>query len=527
MNTATLVKHIDPRLNLTANKQFTTSQGAQNIAKAEYSPNGTIGTAINFSCNPDNRNTVVSREVTKKVTFRAVITGDTKAGVVGTPLFPNFSIAPAYMPVVRVTDNESMKIGSDSVTLQNSNIVREALCRYDCDSHYSGSANFNDTYQTFEEATGTNRSALANYGSTYGETTSRAALSSFAGNADLATNTGANAGDPVTATLVWTVEEPIFMSPFVFGKDAENAEGIYGVDSMHYFCNFGSLNPALSYDNTLLTARLDNLNVVVSIDAFSLIFKYLTPQVNQPIPRNALFSYYEPFVRNNAVIAVNPGVETADQQISLQLSGVPRRVVLLCRDVDQTGSKPLRYLSLVENSMNIRINSQPSFLNQTNQQIYDMCRRNGLKLSRSQWENYVGSVTVVDFGSDIALMPEQAPGVSQKNQFTFVARFKNNSAEVINAQFTVIVIYEGLFRMEDGMCRHEINPLTEQSIIATPTNTDLEQDHSPDNVYGGGLRSGLRRVRCGVESKSNHSGGGLQPVSGGRAVSRASLRSRY
>tara|TARA_R110001606_G_scaffold64656_1_gene150134 strand:- start:2243 stop:3826 length:1584 start_codon:yes stop_codon:yes gene_type:complete len=527
MNTATLVKHIDPRLNLTANKQYTTCQGAYNISKSEYSPNGTIGSAINFSCNPPNRNIVVSRQVIKKVTFQVVITGDTVA--TNTDAFPAYSVSPAYMPVVRCTDNESMKIGNDTVTSQNSNIVREALCRYDCDSFYSGSANMNDTYQTFQDADGTIRSALAKYGDTYGETTSRRAFSNFATNTDLNVQTGGTAGDPVTATLTYTVEEPIFMSPFVFGKDADMAEGFYGIETMHYYCNFGNLRQAFNIDSTKLAATLTNLSVVVSIPQFALVFKYLTPQVNQPIPRNALFSYYEPYVRTNTAISVLAGTETNNvQSINLQLSGIPRRIVLLMRDTDTTGRKPLRYLSLVEDTMNIKINNQPSFLNQSNAQIYEMCKRNGLKLSRSQWENYVGSVIVVDVGQgDLALMPEQAPGVSQKNQFEFSARFRNNSTETINAEFTVITIFDGLFRMEDGNCRHEVNPLTEQAVLATPTNTDLEQDHSPDNVYGGGLRSGLRRVRGEIEQKTNMSGSGLQPVSGGRAVSRASLRNRY
>jgi hypothetical protein len=527
MNTATLVKHIDPRLNLTADKQYTTSQGAYNISKSEYSPNGTIGSAINFSCNPPNRNIVVSRQVIKKVTFQIDITGTTKT--VSTPIFPAYSVAPAYMPVMRITDNESMKIGNDTITAQNANIVREALCRYDCDSFYSGTANMNDTYQTFADADGSNRSGLAGYNDTFGEVVSRRAYYSFAQNADLSATTGTNIGDAVSVSLTYTVEEPIFMSPFVFGKDADMAEGFYGIETMHYYCNFGNLRQAFNYDLTKLTDNIDSLTVNVSIPAFSLVFKYLTPQVTQPIPRNALFSYYEPYVRTNTVVSIAPGAETNNvQSINLQLSGIPRRIVMLMRDTNTTGQKPLRYLSLVEDSMNIKINNQPSFLNQSNAQIYEMCKRNGLKLTRSQWENNVGSVIVVDVGEgDLALMPEQAPGVSQKNQFEFSARFRNNSSETIDAEFVVITIFDGLFRMEDGNCRHEVNPLTEQAVLATPTNTDLEQDHSPDNVYGGGLRSGLRRVRGMVESKTNMSGSGLQPVSGGRAVSRASLRSRY
>jgi hypothetical protein len=528
MNTATLVKHIDPRLNLTADKQYTTSQGAYYISKSEYSPNGTIGSAINFSCNPPNRNIVISRQVIKKVTFRVDITADTKAGNVNSDLFPAFSIAPAYMPVVRVTDNESMKIGNDTITSQNSNIVREALCRYECDEPYSGSPNMNDTYQRFNDVANAVRSGLAGYGDSWGDNTSRRAFISFADNAGLATQTGANAGDAIATTLTFTVEEPIFMSPFVFGKDADMAEGFYGIETMHYYCNFGNLQNAFNYDPVVMNATVDNFVANVSISDFSLVFKYLTPQVNQPIPRNALFSYYEPYVRTNTQLTVNAGVTTGVQTINLQLSGIPRRIVMLMRDTKTDGSTPLRYLSLVEDSMNIKINNQPSFLNQSNQQIYEMCKRNGLQLSKSQWEYYTGSVIVVDVGAgDLALMPEQAPGVSQKNQFEFSARFKNTSTDAIDAEFVVITIFDGLFRMEDGNCRHEVNPLTEQAILATPTNTDLEQDHSPDNVYGGGLRSGLRRTRGTTEHKSNMSGSGLQPVSGGRAVSRASLRSRY
>tara|TARA_R110000772_G_scaffold66368_1_gene147946 strand:+ start:2649 stop:4280 length:1632 start_codon:yes stop_codon:yes gene_type:complete len=541
-NQATLVKHIDPRLNLTAEKQFSTSQGASYISTAVYRPNGsTIGTATNFSCNPPNRNIVVSREVIKLAEFKITITGTSQTALAQN-IFEPFAVAPSYMPLSRVTLNESMKIGNDTITGQNTDIVREALCRYDCDKYYTGTASMNDTYQTFESVDLSNRSALAPYGDNtggqYGDVVSRRAYWTFDDNVSLSQQSAPVIGTANTVVLTFAIEEPLMLSPFVFGEDARNAEGLYGVESAQYSCQFGNLLKAFNYVADKI--NLDNIVVKSEITEFGLRFKYLTPQLNQPIPRNALYSYYEPQVRTAQRIAVaSDGLPTPAQVINLQLSGIPRRVYMLMRDTDTTGTKPLRYLALAPNSLSVRINGQSSLQGQSNIQLYDTCKRNGLNLAYSQWSKYTGSVMCVDFGKgDIALHPEQAPAVSQKNEFEFSASYLNKSGESIDAEFTIVVVYDGVFRMEDGNTSHSINPISEQSILSTATNTSLLMDNSPDNVYGGNInwsglgKTGLKIAKCVVDNlpapkSRSMRGRGIENVNGGRMVSRSSLRSRY
>lgn len=207
------------------------------------------------------------------------------------------------------------------------------------------------------------------------------------------------------------------------------------------------------------------------------------------------------------------------------------------RDTDTSGTKPLRYLSLAPNTLSVRINGQSSLQGQSNIQLYDTCQRNGLNLAYSQWSKYVGSVMCVDFGKgDIALHPEQAPAVSQKNEFEFSAAYVNKSGEPIDAEFVVIVVYDGVFRMEDGNTSHSINPISEQSILSTQTNTSLHMDNTPDNVYGGNInwsglgRIGMKVAKCVVENMPQSKptrGRGIENVNGGRMVSRTSLRQRY
>jgi hypothetical protein len=520
---ANLVKHIDPRLNLTADKQFSTSQGASYISVSTYRPNGTIGSSVNFSCNPPNRNIVVSRKVIKKASFQVRITGT--ANATG-PLLTEFKHGPAYLPISRITLNESMKIGNDTITGQNTDIVREALCRYDKDCYYTGAPSMNDTYQKFEDVVNTNRSALAPYGDTnggqYGGMESRRAYYDYDNNA----NPNITNGNPVDVVLTFSVEEPLFLSPFVFGKNAENSEGIYGIESCQYTAQFGNLNKVW----TGIDLPVDDLNVAVTITDFALKFKYLTPQINQPVPRNALYAYYEPQVRTAQRRVLNANTTDGEvQNINLQLSGIPRRIYMLARDTTTSGNVPLRYLSLVEGSLQVRINGQSSLQGQSNIQLYDMCRRNGLRLSYSQWSKYVGSVVCVDFGAgDIALHPEQAPAVNQKNEFEFQAQWKNNSDDNITYEFTVIVIYDGLFRMEDGNTSHNINPIDEKTLLGAPTDKTLHVDNEADDVYGGSLKAGLHHKMKGMTMAvpKAPSGGGLENR-GGRMVSRASLRSRY
>ena len=533
-NQATLVKTIDPRLNLTASKVFTTSQGASYLDERRFGPTSAVGTAINFQCNPPNRNIVVSREVIKEVEFKVVITG---LSVSATPvdIFAPYAIAPAYMPISRVTKNENMVIGQATVQAQNADILHEAFCRYDDDKEYSASPNMNDTYLNFADVDGSIRSALAPYGDTFGDMNSRASFYTFVDNFGLSQQSVATIGSNNTVILRYRVEEPLKIAPFAFGKNSQNVEGFYGIDTMNYSAQFGDLNKAVSYN--LDNINLSDVNVVTTIESFNLRFKNLTPQLTQPIPRNALYSYYETIVRTSGNITVPKGSRTTRQEINLQLSGIPRRVYMMCRERDTSGTKPMRYLSLVSGSLGIKINGQPSLTDQDNQTIYKMCRRNGLNLNYSQFTQYTGSVVCVDFGKgDIALHPEQAPAVSQKNEFQFFATYDNKSNDAkdgdFDGEFTVIVVYDGVFRMEDGNTSKQINPLTEQAILSAPTDLKLHEDKTPDNVYGGNLCSGLKRVSqigelAGKAHSSVCSGSGLQNANGGRMVSRASLRNRY
>lgn len=543
---AKLVKYIDPRLNLESTKQFATSQGASFVSTQAFRGNGTLGNSINIACNPPNRNIVIARgSITKNAVFNVRISGVDAAGATAKFILKENQHAPAYHPLTLVTQTESLGIGNDEIVVQETSDVHKALMRYDKDCNYETTPTMNDTYQSFSEVSGSVRSAMTRYfdqQNGYDNVVSRRGFSDY---------------DTVDNNTIWETKhgaedalfdinfdfkatEPIFMSPLVFGENAENAEGLYGIETMKYVATLTDLNRAFNYDlESLVDGVKSGLKVEVTLKDFFIQVQYLTPQVNANIPRNALYPYYQPNFRSAQKFTLASGATSSSQEIAWQLSGIPRRVYMFARITKATvatpiggisilpsGSTPNRHLCIADlPNCRVLINNNPNFQGYTKVQIYQMCKRNGLNINYTQWDKHAGSVICLDFSKgDIALMPEQASGVSQKNTLDFKCSFKNTSQEEVEAEFCVVAVYDGLLRMEDGNVSHVVNPLTESMIVGTKPDKNLHLDHKPDDVYGGGLHSGLRSTKG-----TTHIGKGLEnaPHQGGKMMSRAMLRNRY
>ena len=542
MSQVPFVKYIDPRLNLNQKQQYVSAESASLITTTLRSVNGDVGGSITINCNPPNRNICVSREVYKRVEFEVELEVKNLRTTPSTSLtLAPYTHAPAYMPVSRITLNEDITIGNANVNQANAPIVRETTSRFQDDSHFSGSANMNDTYLSFGDVDKSVRSALAPYfdkstnAGTHGEVVSRNAFWNYDGN-DVALATGIVQNASQLVKVKFTVEEPLMLSPFVFGKDAKNATALIGIESIQYNCSFGNYDKCFSFfkatDNTVDNS-IQRVNSVKILN-FGLRFTYLTPQPDYDIPRSMMYPYYEPQVRTEKVNTVASGADIDNNSLTVQLSGIPRRMYICMRDLDNTGAIPLRHLQLKEGTFSLKINGQNTLTGQTNKQLYDTASKNGYNLSYSQWEKYSGSIICLDFGKgDVSLLPLQVAGVNQKNEFEISASYKNQTKEEVKCQFTVIYIYDGVFRMVEGATNKLINTLTEKSVQDTKSITKLHIDHSPDNVYGGGMGGGLNLKGvsndvANVVSKcvSENMGAGLENT-GGRLMSRDMLRNRY
>jgi len=545
MSQVPFVKYIDPRLNLNQKQQYVSAESASLITTSLRSVNGDVGSSITINCNPPNRNICVSREVYKRVEFEVELEVKNLGTAVSTSTtLAKYSHAPAYMPVSRITLNEDITIGNANVNQANAPIVRETTSRFQNDAYFSGTANMNDTYLTFDGVNKSVRSALAPYfdstnnAGTQGNVISRNAFWNYDGN-DVKLETGKAQNETQLVKVKFTVEEPLMLSPFVFGKDAKNATALIGIESIQYNCSFGNYDKCFSFfkdtgvnvDNSI--QKVNNVKIL----NFGLRFTYLTPQPDYDLPRSMMYPYYEPQVRTEKVNTnVAIGADIDNNSLTVQLSGIPRRMYVCMRDLDNTGSKPLRHLQLKEGSFSLKINGQNTLTGQTNKQLFDTACKNGYNLSYSQWQKYCGSIICLDFGKgDVSLLPLQVAGVNQKNEFEISASYTNQTGEELKTgcQFTVIYIYDGVFRMVEGATNKLINTLTEKSVQDTKSITKLHIDHSPDNVYGGGMGGGLNLK--GVSKDLSHAvskcveqnmGAGLENT-GGRLMSRGMLRNRY
>lgn len=547
--TLKVTRTIDNRLNLNNERSYDFTQGCGFISYVNYSnQSSNIGNTINITCNPPNRNIVVSRRVMKTAEFTVTLTGTTT----GDTLLNDQYHGPAFMPIMQITTNETMRLGNTTITQTNMVESWRALLTYsndikNSDACYSLSASMPDQAQTFEELEESSRSPFQPYSANV-LMTPRSALYSY----KIVSNTATQ------AVVTFKVSEPLFMSPFVFGSNAGNMPGFVGIETMQYSATFGNKNLAFSY----IAGQAENSSTITSVstvvNSFNLGFEYLTPQVNMAIPRSLICSYFQPYLVSSATgTPLAYGDSAPMPQIRIQLEGIPRRVYLFAGDAvsDFSPTNPSTFLSLADQigCVSVRMNGIPSLESHDRQAIYEICRTNGYANEYSQFSKYTGSVVCLDWSRDIACNPEQAPGLAQMNEFQVQIRVTNTGARTINnPTFYCVVIYDGIFSVTDGMSRHVINPLSASDIMNAPFNDAFKQSNLPADVYGGSFWGKVKDfANKGVRFVKDHkliskglalagqdeaarlaesyglgiSGGGISGggISGGRLISRKQL----
>jgi hypothetical protein len=241
-------------------------------------------------------------------------------------------------------------------------------------------------------------------------------------------------------------------------------------------------------------------NTVVEITDANLQFLYLSPQPGSTIPRSLVNSYYSVVdFPTQSLNSYAPGQTFQIPMSSIQLNGIPKRLVIFAGQnttalSQDKGFLSDTYLSLAQTSPLVLTWNNNQFLaSYTNKQLYDLSVSNGYDGSYAQWSKHRGSVLVLEFGKDIGLMPDQAPGLGGNFQLQVNASFTNTNPTqtIVNPTFHCVVVYEGVFAIDNGSCSTEINVLNKNQVLSANVMPSIKFTPSKD-IYGGDLFQGLR-----------------------------------
>lgn len=490
-------KVIDPRLEISSEKEYIALKGALVNSWQQFPATNVNNSSFQITCNPPNRDIAVARLVFKKVSFDITVTGTNTSG--GTLLNEGY-IAPRAMPLTCVTQSEQMTINNDTITQAPVQQYWRALLRYrnDYENRFGAMSlapSMLDQFQEYDDGVNTVRNPLGAYGDSSFDNT-RGGYSGFV----IAPQTPGN----TTATITLTTYEPILLSPFCFGNKANYYSAFAGLQNMSYNATLGQLSRVLSIvqGQGAPAGQIVLNEPVVNVSSASLFFNYLTPDPITPIPRNMETSYFSVVsYPTRSTVPVAPGQQVSMTMQSIQVTSIPKRIYVFAKKDDSAESAFTSdtYMSLLDtaNPLTLTWNNNQFLSQATCQNLYNISVKNGCNMSYSQFTKETGSVLALDFGTDIGLMSNQCAGTIGNYQLSLNAQFKNTSKSSITPTLYVVVVYEGVFNINDGACSHMIGVLSPNDVLnaqVMPTGSYRESQ----DVYGGSwwttLKSALRPV---------------------------------
>lgn len=483
-----VAKVIDPRLAIRQRRDYVALKGSLVNTHQAFPATTINNSSLQITANPPNRGIVISRLVYKRVSFDITING---ANPGPGPLLTEGYYAPRAYPLASVTSSEQITLNNDTLTQAPVSQYWPALLWYHNEwrnrfGQYSLTPSMQDQFQDYAEAFGTVRNPLAPYGDNSLEVT----RGSYAG-MEVLTNTQNQ------ATIRLTVTEPILISPMVFGQGSNFTAGFSGIQNMSYTATLGDLRRVMSLTPTQgdPLKLITNNDIIVNVASATLLFNYLTPDPLMPVPRNLVSSYFSivSYPTRSSVPVLPNGVVDLNMQ-SIQVTSIPRRIYVFARrdDSEQSAFTSDTFMSLPvgENPVSMTWNNN-QFLSQcSTEDLYNISVKNNVNMNYSQFVKHTGSVLCLDFGTDIGLMSDEAPGSLGNYQMSVRARFKNTSAATITPTLYVVVVYEGTFNVRDGNCSHMIGVLSRKDVLDSRRVPGITYSRAMD-IYGGSFFSKL------------------------------------
>tara|TARA_R110000822_G_scaffold130829_3_gene267547 strand:- start:330 stop:2039 length:1710 start_codon:yes stop_codon:yes gene_type:complete len=553
---------LDPRLEALepSQKQMTwaipKSCEGQNVVQQQANSYSTSGITWNF--NTQSENVLIDRRIYARCQFQLTFVG---TAPIGQPLLNTESDALRFLPLAAVTQSLKVTINGSSVESQYADSLLGVL-RYNLDDHLkevdlSMSPSTQDKYQRYVSGVGSVRNPLSNYGNS-GQDTGRGSFFM-----DAITNPVSPdaAVTPITAVVLFTVTEPLLLSPMLY-KSGDLQSGLIGVRNMGVQFNFASgqlsrLWSRAASGGVTLTSVTPAIGAGTTTPP-SLLVNYLTPPLSSQgsIPRQINYQYNksECFV-NDMNVALAPNASQTFNNNAIQLSTVPKCIYIWASRQNSTKTYLTSDTFFKINSLSLNyLNVSGQFSSMSLQDLYQMCVKNGCELSWLEWSGrttsiggapagigvpvgMVGSVIKLDI-SDLHIPSNVASGMNVNSQLSYSVNVENcNRIDTIGVQLTTVIVYDGLMTIESGSMATQVGVISEADVVETRAErSNFITQAEARNVYGGSIygsmghlaRIAKRGLDMACEAKNALGGEMLltNSMGGGAAMSRADLKSR-
>jgi len=500
------IKILSPQLTLNSanNRRYGVLLGPGQVSYREILSNSYSNSSAVLICNPPSPQTCVSRLVLVGHRTRTTFTGISAPGnVLLQSAMPNVGgvrtagnvanlVAPRAFPLSNITQNVTLTLGNASFST-NLNSYFRALTRYHnpveqrnlnqsmtpsmLDQNFEYVSAVGDEYQWQYSPRNPLGAVIDNV--------QEEPRGSFVG-CKIITNTANQ------AIVEMFVVEPIFLSPLTFARDDVQVS-LIGLGTIQVQYTFGSRSGpiadglwSIGRDPTLSTIQ----NVAVETLNVTSFWNYLTPSLTMSIPRELTYSYNEP---TNYITAFNAPINPGQSQIlnfnSVQFSAVPQLCYIYIPERDSDTSYESTDTFLEIQSITCTFQNNDGLLSSCSQyDLYQISARHNCNMSFRQWTTNVGSVLCLEYGLDIPLPDNLAPGVRSLINWSFQVTVRNQQNRPIVPQICCLVSLEGIVSIsaENSVIR-SVGVLSQENVLQTiASGTVMPYTHSK-NIYGGGM----------------------------------------
>lgn len=495
------INSIDPRM-LCLNQgdlKWAIPQGPSNtnVVAINSSAYGTSG--VNFTFNTQGMSTMISRLMYVECQFKVTVTGI--APLNGYLIHPGQS-APRAFPLMSISNALGVTINGTS--LNTTYADTSPILRF-CNDHWlsefdlSGTPTMLDNYTEYATGTGAIRNPLNSYNSS-GYSQGRGAF-----RLDSLTQTTGDGTATRTATILFTVREPLIMSPMAYSCSSPQS-ALIGVQNM-------SVNLVFSGDlSRVWSGVINGANPTVTMSMgpnVTALPQLRVTYLNVPlisaskIPSLSMYNYFELKVHeNNQNVSLASLASGTYDSASIQTSTIPKSILIYAGEPrsGKTYASTDTYFSI--NSLSLQfINQSGQFSSFSQHDLYSISVKNGYKGSFQEWSGFTtnytsdtgtniglsGSIIKLD-STDLSIPSNLAPGVPTNSQLQATVNITNQSTQSRAVSVFVVIINEGVFTISNGSSIVQTNILSQDDVIKARTEHKMEtRDYcnSSEGVYGG------------------------------------------
>lgn len=525
-----LVKVVDPIVDLKQKITYPIVRGGQETTERVFSTTNYSESYLQFTVPPPSPNTFVSRRVRINLPVQLTFTEGTdsngnyanKSAInIGNDSFKQF-------PLSTLIQTLNVTINGQSVSLEMNDVIKPLLLYHNNSRmlpqrEFSLSPCTRDTCQAYSMGlNASGESTLQNVlGSTLdnniGTPPNRGGFTienyTHTTDANAKTNT-----DTIQAILC----EEIMLSPLLFGGVEDN--GFIGIQKFEVSINWLSDKTRVWAHDPSKEAGPFNFTVSVApqFQQPQILFRYITPPagfIQRPFYQ---YSYNE---INRYTTLVSNEIPSYDDGVSagatwgsinglstfqiigdnLQLNSIPRFIYVFVRKRTPSYLDAESYLSIT----NVRVNwnnSNSLLGDASQQQLYEMCRKNGVDLSWADWSakpspidfpasgvssnvtwSGIGSVLCIEMGTDIGLRPGEAPGLIGTYNLQIQLQVKNYSGSPLDdAEMVLLTITPGIFTIYQNSATKRIGIVEPGQIMNASPKAGYDYYTMKKNLMSGG-----------------------------------------